>query len=45
MKHRSTSPLIPQLHHYLADEAAKAGMSLSAFVAQKLARTTGFDIG
>ena len=37
-------PIDPQLHHYLADEAAKAGMSLSAFVAQKLARTTGFDI-
>ena len=38
-------PIDPELHHHLADEAAKAGMSLSAFIAQELARTTGFDLG
>ena len=37
-------PVDPQLYHRLTDEAAKAGMSLYALVAQKLAKTTSADI-
>ncbi|RKU16246.1 toxin-antitoxin system HicB family antitoxin [Candidatus Poribacteria bacterium] len=33
-------PVDPQLYQRLSDEAAKAGMSLYALVAQKLAETT-----
>ena len=36
-------PVDPQLYQRLSDEAAKAGMSLYALVAQKLAETTSLD--
>jgi len=36
-------PVDPQLYHRLADEAAKAGMSLNALVEQKLAGTISID--
>lgn len=36
-------PVNPQLYQRLEDEATKAGMSLYALVAQKLAETTSID--
>lgn len=36
-------PIDSQLYHALVDEAAKAGMSLYALVAQKLAKLTPVD--